>query len=33
MFNMLGSIAQFERELMLERQRTIEGVSPLAEAA
>ena len=33
MFNMLGSIAQFERELMLERQRPIEGVSPLAEAA
>jgi DNA invertase Pin-like site-specific DNA recombinase len=33
MFNMLGSIAQFERELMLERQRAIEGVSPLAEAA
>ena len=32
MFNMLGSIAQFERELMLERQRAIEGVSPLAEA-
>jgi DNA invertase Pin-like site-specific DNA recombinase len=29
MFNMLGSIAQFERELMLERQRAIEGVSPL----
>jgi DNA invertase Pin-like site-specific DNA recombinase len=33
MFNMLGSIAQFERELMLEGQRAIEGVSPLAEAA
>ena len=25
MFNMLGSIAQFERELMLERQR--EGIA------